>query len=302
MQLKARQNSWRRWCMPISCNCTEFWNSLMGVCVQLRINPVRDPSPQNPSRDPRILSLSVESWDSCWWVEQQSTSFCCMGCRRSCACLPRNFAVECSYWWIQLWESYVGLSVTYRTRYYPLRRYVRPSWTCSAQSREDIYIYMYTGFKPGRPWEDMTQLRELRSNFYRITRLLSLRKKTEYINNIQNRSDFAAKGRAERELQNQARSKLVRCSEKRSSQRVKVYEYMKVTWALCLRNKMCCTCRSRRTVTGFSTCAGGGTLLYHLQKTCSRRRRSCCSGPCCRFVFLHGEQCTLLTFRANFKP
>ncbi len=86
------------------------------------------------------------------------------------------------------------------------------------------------GFKPGRPWEDMMQLRELRSNFYRTTRLLSLRKKTEYINNIQNHSDFAAaKGRAEGELQNQARSKLVRCSEKRSSQRVKVYEYMKVT-------------------------------------------------------------------------
>ncbi len=68
---------------------------------------------------------------------------------------------------------------------------------------------MYMGFKPGRPWEDMMQLRELRSNFYRTTRLLSLRKKTEYINNIQNRSDFAAKGRAERELQNRARSKLV---------------------------------------------------------------------------------------------
>ncbi len=88
---------------------------------------------------------------------------------------------------------------------------------------------MDMGFKPGRPWQDMMQLRELRSNFYRTTRLLSLRKKTEYINNIQNCSDFAAKGRAERELQNQARSKLVRCSEKRSSQRAKVYEYMKVT-------------------------------------------------------------------------
>jgi hypothetical protein len=107
----------------------------------------------------------------------------------------------------------------------------------------------------------MMQLRELRSNFYRTTRLLSLRKKTEYINNIQNRSDFAAKGRTEGELQIQARSKLVRCSEKRSSQRAKVYEYMKVTWALCLLNKMCCTCQSPRTVTGFSTCAGGGTLL-----------------------------------------
>ncbi|CAM6078191.1 unnamed protein product [Sphagnum tenellum] len=33
----------------------------MGVCVQLRINPVRDPSPQHPSRDPRILSLSLWS-------------------------------------------------------------------------------------------------------------------------------------------------------------------------------------------------------------------------------------------------
>ncbi len=45
--------------------------------------------------------------------------------------------------WSAHTESYVGLSVTYRTRYYPLRRNVRASWTCSAQSREDIYIYIY---------------------------------------------------------------------------------------------------------------------------------------------------------------
>jgi len=110
-----------------------------------------------------------------------------------------------------------------------VRRNVRPSWTCSAQSvKIFICIYVY-GFQTLNAWEDMMQLRELRSNFYRTTRLLSLRKKTEYINNIQNRSDFAAKGRAERELQSQARSKLVRCSEKRSSQSVKVYEYMKIT-------------------------------------------------------------------------
>lgn len=128
--------------MPISCNFETLWwvfacSSGSTLCViHRRKIPV----------EIQEFSLSVESWDSCWWI--QSTSFCCMGCRRSCACLPRNFAVECSYWWIQLWASYVGLSVTYRTRYYPLRRYVRPSWTCSAQSREDIYIYIYVyGFQ-----------------------------------------------------------------------------------------------------------------------------------------------------------